>query len=185
VQSTSANMQLINTCALSSVSARAISGAEDLEHGEERRSARAKVLLAAVIECDGVRIPVRVINLSANGVLVACDAPPPEDRRVKFQTGGRTAEGWTARVRFPHAGINFDEPIDPGQFLPKSLRTGDLIIRDTRDLDFRRPGFRGNQMTAEERQIVKEWNRNLREHAPEKSASAGRDEANQEPNPPA
>jgi hypothetical protein len=26
-------------------------------------------------------------------------------------------------------------------------------------VDFRRPGFRGNQMTDEERKIVEEWNR--------------------------
>jgi len=33
------------------------------------------------------------------------------------------------------------------------------IIKDTRELDFRRPGFKGNQMTDEERKIVEEWNR--------------------------
>jgi hypothetical protein len=143
------------------------------------------VLLSAVVECDGARIPVRVINLSANGVLVACDAPPPADTRVKFQIGGRIVDGWTAWVRLPHAGINFDEPIDPADFLPKSLRTGDLIIRDTRDLDFRRPGFRGNQMTAEERRIVEEWNGNLRERVPEEGTSAGRAKAKKDPNPPA
>lgn len=180
-------MQLINTCGLSSVGSSgvaectAISGADDLKRGEERRSARAKVLLTAVIECDGVRVPVRVVNLSANGALVACDEPPSENTRVKFRTGMRTAEGWTAWVRPPHAGINFDEPIEPGEFLPKSLRTADLITRDTRDLDFRRPGFRGNQMTEEERRIVEEWNRKQLEEAPQKAIGISRDQTGQSP----
>lgn len=154
-----------------------------MTRGDERRSARAKVLLTAVIECDDVRIPVRVVNLSANGALVACDARLPENTRVKFRTGRRTAEGWTAWVHPPHAGINFDESIEPGEFLPKSLGTADLITRDTRDLDFRRPGFRGNQMTAEEWQIVEEWNRKQLEEAPQKPTGISRDQAGQSPDP--
>jgi hypothetical protein len=141
------------------------------------------VLLSAVLEYNGARIPVRVINLSANGALVACDAPPPEDTRVKFRTGRRSAEGWTAWVRPPHAGINFDEPIEPANFLPKRLGTADLITRDTRDLDFRRPGFRGNQLTAEERQIVEEWKRKQSEVTPKKNIGPGPNQPSQDRNP--
>jgi hypothetical protein len=32
-----------------------------------------------------------------------------------------------------------------------------MVTRDTRNLDFRRPGFRGNQMSDEEREIVAKW----------------------------
>lgn len=146
-----------------------------MKRADERRSARAKVLLTAVIECDVVSVPVRVINLSANGALVACDTALPGDTRVIFRIGRRTAEGRTAWVHPPHAGINFDEPIQPGEFLPKSLHTADLITRDTRDLNFRRPGFRGNQMTEEERQIVEEWNRKQLQERPQKGAGGLRD----------
>jgi hypothetical protein len=142
-----------------------------LQGRDERRSARAKVLLSAVIECDGLRIPVKVVNLSANGVLVASNTFPPEGKRLIFRCGGRTAEGWSAWVHPPHAGINFDTRIDPKAFLPKTLVTTSMITRDARRKDFRRPGFRGNQMSDEEKQIVDEWTRSqLRDSAGEATA---------------
>ncbi len=130
-----------------------------MERAYERRSARAKVLLTAAIDCGGCRIPVRVINLSAHGALVACDTKPPEDERLIFRCNGLAAPGSLAWVHLPHAGIDFDAPIMPKAFLPKTLHTAHLITRDTRELDFRRPGFRGNQMSNEEWQIVEEWKR--------------------------
>lgn len=130
-----------------------------LERADERRSAREKVLLTATIECDGSRIPVRVVNLSAHGALVTCDTEPPEGRALIFRCNGQLAKGSMAWVRIPLAGIDFDAPIMPKAFLPKALHTAHLITRDTRELDFRRPGFRGNQMSNEERQIVEEWKR--------------------------
>lgn len=130
-----------------------------LQGGNERRSARAKVLLSAAIESDGLRIPVKVVNLSAHGVLVTGGALPPENKPLNFRCGGQTAKGWLAWTRPPHAGISFDAPIDPKAFLPKTLVTGNMVTRDMRQIDFRRPGFRGNQMTDEERRIVEEWMR--------------------------
>lgn len=126
-------------------------------NADERRSARANVLLVAAVECGGVRIPVRVVNLSAHGALVLSEAVPSEDTSVVFRCNGLIVEGWVAWVRPPHAGIHFSETIQPGKVLPKTVATRTMIIKDSRKLNFRRPGFRGNQLTAEEQQTLERW----------------------------
>jgi hypothetical protein len=127
------------------------------KNADERRSARANVLLAAVVECGGLRIPVRVVNLSAHGALVLGEAVPSEDTSVVFRCNGLIVEGWIAWVRRPHAGIHFGEIIKPGKALSKTAVTQTMIVKDSRKLDFRRPGFRGNQLTAEEQQTLERW----------------------------
>jgi len=117
------------------------------------------VLLTAAVECGSSCIRVRVVNLSAHGALVACDVRPPADKPVIFRCNGLSAKGSIAWVDHLHAAIDFDAPIKPKAFLPKALLTAHLITRDTRELDFRRPGFRGNQMSDEERRIVENWKR--------------------------
>jgi hypothetical protein len=128
-------------------------------HGaDERRSDRSSVLLAATIECDGARLAVRVVNLSAHGALVQGDAVPGQDEAVTFRCSGLEVAGWMAWVKPPFAGINFDAPVH----LPAIVQgagTAAMVTRDTRRRDFRRPGFRGDQMSAEEREIVEQWTR--------------------------
>jgi hypothetical protein len=123
---------------------------------DERRSARANVLLAAVIERDGLCTPVRVGNVSAHGALVLCDDLPPEEARVTFRCNGLAIESWIAWVRPPFSGIQFGEPIRPEDLL-RARAPRPMITRDARNLDHRRPGFRGQQLTDDERQIVEEW----------------------------
>ena len=132
---------------------------EKLKRANERRSARAQLLLTAAFECGGSRVPVRVVNLSAHGALVAFDGEPPEDKGLFFHCNCVAAPGSIAWVYPPHAGIDFDAPIEPDAFLAKMAHTAHLITKDTRELDFRRQGFRGNQMSSEERQFVEEWKR--------------------------
>lgn len=128
------------------------------QRADERRSARSSVLMKASIECEGIRIPVRVVNLSVHGALVLGDDMPAEDAPVTFRCSGLVTKGWMAWSQSPQGGINFDVPIKPNAAL---LNRGgaDLIVKDTRKLDFRRPGFRGNQLTEEERIILEEWKR--------------------------
>lgn len=144
-----------------------------MERAYERRSARAKVLLTATIECGGARIPVRLVNLSAHGALVAFDTEPPEDKTLILRCNGQAATGSIAWVHPPHAGIDFDAPIMPKMFLTKTLHTAQLITRDTRESDFRRPGFRGNQLSNEEWQIVEKWKCKQLEDSGTKQAPAG------------
>lgn len=134
-----------------------------LTRADERRSARSKVLLRAAIERDDARFPVRVINFSAHGALVAGEAMPSEDEAATLRCGGWHATGWIVWVRDPHAAVNFDAPIKPHAVARKIGAEANLITKDNRKLDYRGPGFRDNQMSAEERQIVEAWHRAQRE----------------------
>jgi len=128
---------------------------------DERRSERANVILTAIIEHGNARIPVRIGNLSEHGAMVIGDGLPPGDTQIVFRCNGQAVEGWVAWSQGSRGGVHFGNPTrlemltqrEPGP----SPRAS--IIKDTREVDFRRPGFRGNQMTDEERKIVEEWNR--------------------------
>ena len=124
---------------------------------DERRSTRANVLLAAAIERGGVCTPVRVGNLSAHGALVLCDAILAEGAPVIFRCNGIAIDSWVAWVQPPYFGIQFGEPLRPKVLLRSASAGRQVITRDSRELNYRRPGFRGKQLTDDERQIVEDW----------------------------
>lgn len=124
---------------------------------DNRRSPRANVLLVGEIESGKARIPVRVSNLSPNGALVIARAIPNADARVVFHCNGLAVHGWVAWAKSPQAGIQFDELIQPEELLRTRSFHPPTVTRDTRQLDFRRPGFRGNQLTQEERELLEDW----------------------------
>ena len=110
-----------------------------------------------MIECGRARIPVRVSNLSAHGALVIGEAIPSAESRVVFRCNGLAVEGLVAWAKDPLAGIQFDELIQPGQLLRSGSLHSQAVVRDTRQLDLRRPGFRGNQLSQEEREWLENW----------------------------
>jgi hypothetical protein len=126
---------------------------------DERRSARANVILTATIEDGAARIPVRVSNLSSHGALVIGERLPAAETQVVFRCNGAAVQCWVAWCRDDRAGIQFGTPVQPDALTQRESVPRIAITKDTRELDFRRPGFRGNQMTDEERKIVEEWNR--------------------------
>jgi len=128
-------------------------------NSDERRSGRANVILTATVEVGGARLPVRIGNLSAHGVMISADRLPALEMPVTLHCNGITIQGWVAWVQAGRAGIQFSEPVDPEMVPNKAAVSRPAIVKDTRKVDFRRPGFRGNQMTEEERKIVEEWNR--------------------------
>lgn len=126
---------------------------------DERRSARSNVVLAAMLEADGRHFRVRISNVSAHGALVTGEALPAEGDQVILRCKGRTIPGWVAWTGRSHSGIQFEEEVQLRDLLNDVSRYSQMIVRDERKLDFRRPGFRGNQLTDEERQAVEEWKR--------------------------
>jgi hypothetical protein len=126
---------------------------------DERRSARANVILKAVIEWHGGRANVRVGNLSAHGALVIGEGLPVRDTNVTFRCHETAVSGWIMWATAERAGIQFEQPVDPEAVAHRPAPPKAQISPDTRELDFRRPGFRGNQMTDEERKMVEEWTR--------------------------
>lgn len=126
---------------------------------DERRSARVKVFLSAFLESGTVSVPVRIRDLSEHGVLVVGQVPLAAGTEVTLRCNGKAMHGWIAWAADASAGIEFSEPKCPVDLLPSPKLVSKQITKDARVADYRRPGFRGNQLTSEERKILEEWRR--------------------------
>lgn len=124
---------------------------------DDRRSTRTTVVLIAAIDHGGVRTRVRVINLSAHGALVKGDGLPATGD-VVFLSNGVAVQSKVAWARGRHSGIQFQDPIEPECFLRNARHPHPVITKDNRNVDFRRPGFRGNLLNSEEKRVVDNWN---------------------------
>lgn len=125
---------------------------------DERRSPRANVILTATVEGSaGCRAQVRIANLSANGAMVIGKGVPSRESEIIFRCNGLDINGWVTWLDGDRAGIQFAEPIEPEALSRKDKGPPVMTVKDERKLDFRRPGFRGNQMSQEERQAVEDW----------------------------
>ena len=125
---------------------------------DERRSDRANVLLTAVLDHGRKRIPVRIRNVSEHGALVIGRGLPPGDTAVTFHCNGLTVESFVAWSTAGQAGIQFETPIDPATLTERPSPPA-AIVKAAGNADFRRPGFRGNQLSIGERRIVADWHR--------------------------
>ena len=105
----------------------------------------------------------RIANLSASGARIFGDLPYLSGQQVTLVCGTTKVTGSIAWIGGQHAGLAFDDPINPHDILPKRMSTATLIMKDEREADFRRPGFKGNQLSVEERQTLEEWKRSERE----------------------
>jgi hypothetical protein len=122
------------------------------KYEDERRSARSKVMLTAILEGEHSRGEVRVDDLSEHGARVFGEVTFPVDTPVTFRCKALAVEGFVAWVEAPFAGIGFGDPIEPKE----ALRTV-KPAQPTAPKDFRRPGFRTRRLTAAERRRVEEW----------------------------
>ena len=130
---------------------------------DERRSERANVILTAFVEYGPARIPVRIGNVSEHGALVIGRELPPSDTTVTFHCNGLAVQSFVAWSNAGRAGIQFESRVDPTALKSKIRKSEVAIVKAERNQDFRRPGFRGNQMTAVERRIVADAKRTPRD----------------------
>ena len=106
------------------------------ESGAEHRAARrTNLMLAAEIECDGRRAPVRIRNLSETGALIEGAFLPDKGtilvlHRANFHIGATIA--WSGGGR---CGIHFDKPISLPQWTGKALPPESSSFRDQRRVD--------------------------------------------------
>ena len=126
---------------------------------DERRSPRGNVILTATVEQGSARIRVRVGDLSQHGALIIGGPLLVSEKQIVFCCNGVAIKGWVAWSKGDRAGIEFGAPIEPEAFTQRVERPRPEIIKDSRESDFRRPGFRGNLLTKEQRDIVVEHNR--------------------------
>jgi len=126
-------------------------------NGDERRSARANVILAGTIELSDSRVSVRIKDLSQHGALVVGEQLPASDTPITFHCNGKSVKGWVAWSQGDRAGIEFGKPTQPDQLTKKQSKPSVEVTKDRREITFRRPGFRGNQLSEDERKIIEEW----------------------------
>jgi hypothetical protein len=115
------------------------------------------VLLRATIDFGAAHLPVRVSNLSLHGALAMGKDLPAEGSEVVFRYKNYAVPSWIAWVRSGCAGIQFADSVELEVMSRDEAFQDITITKDNRVVDFRRPGFRGDQMTPAERAIVKEW----------------------------
>jgi hypothetical protein len=126
---------------------------------DDRRSERANVLLTATIEGPaGAAVRVRVSNLSAFGALVIGDEIPPPETAIVLHCNGLAITSWISWSDSGRAGIAFADEVDPERLTHRE-RPHAAIVKDTRQVSLRRPGFRGNQLSEEEQRAVEDWKR--------------------------
>lgn len=119
---------------------------------QNRKTRRSNVLMSASIEVSGVSLPVKLRNLSAEGVLVEAERLPVEGSSILFRKGDLSVKGRVAWVKTRHAGIAFDRLLEPEQVLRHIPAPKPRMVQE-----FRRPGLRANPMTEEERRFGEHW----------------------------
>ena len=119
---------------------------------KSRRSRRAPVLLAAVIEAAGVRTPVKLRNLSEEGALVESESLPDEGASVLFERGELRVKGRVVWVESRYAGVAFNQPIKTDQVLRNIPQA-----RSKMQPEFRRPGLACRPLTPHERRMLERW----------------------------
>ena len=90
--------------------------------GQKRSDPRSNIFVAAVLNHDGVSAPVRIRNMSRNGALVECAAPPAVPSTVRLCRGSLSVRGSVVWLRGERAGIRFDADVGVAAWLPKGNR---------------------------------------------------------------
>ena len=119
---------------------------------QNRRSRRSNVLLTATIEVAGRPHSVKLRNLSAEGALLEGEQLPIEGTEVQFVRNDLSVAGRVIWASGKHAGISFNERLQP-----------DVVLRHIppprprMQPDFRRPGLACREMSADQRRLIESW----------------------------
>lgn len=136
---------------------------------DERRAERTNVILTAILEiADKPVIHVRISNLSASGALLIGPDFPPTETAAVLRCNDLALSGWITWSDGHKAGMQFSDPIETEALTKRARRVPAAILKDERSLDFKRPGFRGNQMSDAERDEVERWLRDQTSNSPQK-----------------
>lgn len=127
---------------------------------QKRRSPRAKLLMAASVEHDGVRTPVTLRDLSAQGALVEGDHGLAPGGRIVFRKGELAVPGRVAWAAGRRAGIAFDSSLDPEAVL-RHVPPPAPASPPPDEEAYKRPGFRGRLSPEERRQAEILWGQPL------------------------
>ena len=127
---------------------------------QKRQSPRAKLLMAASLEHDGVMTPVTLRDLSAEGALVEGDLGLAPGGRIVFRKGELAVPGRVAWAAGRRAGLAFAVSLDPEAVLrhvPPPAPAPPPLDEEV----YKRPGFRGRLSREERRQAEILWGQPL------------------------
>ncbi|MGQ0590786.1 MAG: PilZ domain-containing protein [Sphingosinicella sp.] len=99
---------------------------EDAGRRENRCSPRPNLLLAATIEADGLKAPVRIRNLSERGALVEGPALPGVGARVMLRRQEVEIAGRVVWAAAPRCGIEFDGHVSVPEWI-SGRKSGDIF----------------------------------------------------------
>ena len=116
---------------------------------QNRRQRRSNVLLAATVEFAGMSLPVKLRNLSSDGVLVEGDRLPVEGSEVIFKRQELSLAGKVAWVRDNRAGLSFKEQLSTEAVLRHVPTPRPRVLPE-----FKRPGLATQRLTDTERQAA-------------------------------
>ncbi len=119
---------------------------------QNRRSERSNVLLAATIEVSGLKIPVKLRNLSADGALIEGEGLPVDGTEVLFHRNDLTVISRIAWVAGCHAGVAFATKLQPQEVLRHIPQPRSRVIPE-----FKRAGLACRPLTDEERRSIESW----------------------------
>ena len=121
---------------------------------QNRRSRRSNVMLSATLELPGDSLPVVLRNLSEEGALVKGEGFPKPGTRVLFHRQGLSVPSRVAWTHCQHAGLEFLEPLFPGEML-RHVPTNER--KAPPPLMKRRPGLAPKPLSPTERQLIEAW----------------------------
>lgn len=125
-----------------------------MEHssiGQNRKSQRSNVLLAATLEVGGNQLPVKLRNLSSEGALVQADRLPQTGDAVVFCRNDLSVPSRVAWVDGAHAGIAFAQPLKPEEVLRNVPKPRPAVA-----ISHRRPGFHV-RLSEQEKRMLERW----------------------------
>lgn len=119
---------------------------------QNRRSRRSPVFLAATVEVAGTPEPVKLRNLSEEGVLVEGERLPLEGTTTFFKRNDLRVKGRVVWVHGRFAGVAFARSLKPEEVLRHVPQP-----RQRTQQEFRRPGLACRPLTEYERRMVDKW----------------------------
>lgn len=119
---------------------------------QNRRSRRSPVFLAATVEVAGTPEPVKLRNLSEEGVLVEGERLPLEGTTTFFKRNDLRVKGRVVWVHGRFAGVAFARSLKPEEVLRNVPQP-----RQRMQQEFRRPGLACRPLTEYERRMVDKW----------------------------
>ena len=99
-----------------------------------------------------MQVAVRLRNLSSNGALIQGDELPLKGEEILFRRNDLSVRGRVAWVHDGHAGLSFDDKLDPEVVLRNVPAKKHKVI-----LKFRRPGVTVSDLTPQEQLYIKQW----------------------------